>query len=469
MTRNDEPTRDGPEPAPSDLEARQDRAGAPSGRDASGRGGEGDRHGGRPQEGPRRSRVRVRPAGRGADDRPCVTGDDGSVDSKRAERPSPEELVWRSRNASRVVYVEFNALRDIAAHARSSPRIEVGGFLIGRCGLDGDGPFTVVDRVLRAFGASGTSVELELPPETWVELHAELDRTGSSAHCVGWYHTHPSLGLFLSGHDQFLHRSWFPSEEQVAIVADPTLGKAGVFVTRGGELFSPSRPESCVFLPSDEGPGAETAGPGQLPLPPPEPTDIIVTVDEKQPRRGRLVMLVVATVALVILLLGGRLVFGGAGDQGGDRDPRSTRAPTRQRGGAAATPTPDASPLPPDHHGVPGALPEVRPSADPCVLDALCIDIEVDSTTNPTRGELVFVSGTLCAIDDLLFLDINRSAGDLQQHETSVPVRGLVTGEGLRENLPFIWEWCDGPSELLISDAGGHVASISVPVPTSCT
>ena len=53
---------------------------------------------------------------------------------------------------------------------------------------------------------------------------------------VGWYHTHPDFGIFLSSHDLFIHRNFFDQPLQVAYVVDPIRQTRGFFRWRDGGL-----------------------------------------------------------------------------------------------------------------------------------------------------------------------------------------------------------------------------------------
>jgi proteasome lid subunit RPN8/RPN11 len=46
---------------------------------------------------------------------------------------------------------------------------------------------------------------------------------------VGWYHTHPGFGIFLSNMDLFIHRNFFPQKWHIALVLDPVNKKSGYF------------------------------------------------------------------------------------------------------------------------------------------------------------------------------------------------------------------------------------------------
>jgi hypothetical protein len=46
---------------------------------------------------------------------------------------------------------------------------------------------------------------------------------------VGWYHSHPDFGIFLSDRDVFIHEHFFNSPGQIAFVVDPVRKDEGVF------------------------------------------------------------------------------------------------------------------------------------------------------------------------------------------------------------------------------------------------
>ena len=46
---------------------------------------------------------------------------------------------------------------------------------------------------------------------------------------LGWFHSHPGYGVFLSGMDMFIENNFFNLPYQVAYVVDPLSGKDGFF------------------------------------------------------------------------------------------------------------------------------------------------------------------------------------------------------------------------------------------------
>ncbi len=124
-------------------------------------------------------------------------------------------------------------VRDaIYSHVYADPANEVGGLLAGDRRPDG----VMVVGAVRADGASGDVTSLTFTHESWTSMLAELDAQYPGAEIVGWYHSHPGHGIFLSRHDEFIHRHFFPAAWQFAIVVDPHHHDEGLFMWRGGDL-----------------------------------------------------------------------------------------------------------------------------------------------------------------------------------------------------------------------------------------
>ena len=77
--------------------------------------------------------------------------------------------------------------------------------------------------------------------DTLLDLHEEMEQQHPGKLFVGWYHTHPGLGVFLSGYDTWLHEHFFPELWQVALVMDPHSPEGGFFVRDKGGGLDPRR------------------------------------------------------------------------------------------------------------------------------------------------------------------------------------------------------------------------------------
>jgi proteasome lid subunit RPN8/RPN11/F0F1-type ATP synthase membrane subunit b/b' len=106
---------------------------------------------------------------------------------------------------------------------------EVGGFLIGDVFRDEAGPYLEIKAAIRGEHTRNEGTEVAFTPETWANLNAEKDKHYPADRIVGWYHTHPRFGIFLSDRDQFVHRHSFPQPWATAFVVDPVDKLEGLF------------------------------------------------------------------------------------------------------------------------------------------------------------------------------------------------------------------------------------------------
>ncbi len=131
------------------------------------------------------------------------------------------------------ITIEEPALRAAQAHALSSMNREVAGVLIGpRPEKQPDGRYRVhiLDTIIAKYTVMhGASVTYT--PESWRYMTDKLHERypDETAVIVGWYHTHPGFGIFLSGMDLFIHQNFFTQIWHVAYVLDPRAQTSGFF------------------------------------------------------------------------------------------------------------------------------------------------------------------------------------------------------------------------------------------------
>ena len=128
------------------------------------------------------------------------------------------------------IYIDESAFDRICNNAETTR--EVGGILVGDVLRDKNGPFIKVDHIIEALHAEEKGTELTITHETWNHIHEQMDKTHSGKRILGWYHTHPNFGIFLSEQDQFIQQSFFNLAFQVALVYDPVRKVHGVFSWR---------------------------------------------------------------------------------------------------------------------------------------------------------------------------------------------------------------------------------------------
>jgi proteasome lid subunit RPN8/RPN11 len=135
-------------------------------------------------------------------------------------------------NAQPALVVDSEVVRQIRQHARSSSRTEVCGVLIGQ---DRDHRIDVA-ACIEGQNAEEAGAHVTFTQDTWEHIYAVKDQKYPEDRIVGWYHSHPGFGIFLSDHDTFIHKNFFSSPGQVAWVFDPHSDEEGCFGWVGGRI-----------------------------------------------------------------------------------------------------------------------------------------------------------------------------------------------------------------------------------------
>jgi proteasome lid subunit RPN8/RPN11 len=128
------------------------------------------------------------------------------------------------------VSISGEVLRQIRQHARSSSKTEVCGVLIGGDGDSGASSGKVkIDACIPGLNAAQAGTHVTFTQDTWEHIYKIKDSKYPDARIVGWYHSHPGFGVFLSDHDTFIHKNFFSNPLQVAWVYDPHSDEEGCF------------------------------------------------------------------------------------------------------------------------------------------------------------------------------------------------------------------------------------------------
>lgn len=122
----------------------------------------------------------------------------------------------------------------VIEHVLGEPGHEVGGVLVG--GIHDDVGETHVLGAIAALEATSERASVTFTHDAWATVHAVLERDHPGREIVGWYHSHPGFGIFLSDHDLFIHRHFFARAGQIAHVVDPHAGTEGVFGWAAGDV-----------------------------------------------------------------------------------------------------------------------------------------------------------------------------------------------------------------------------------------
>uniref|UniRef100_A0A2K5EXT3 COP9 signalosome complex subunit 5 n=1 Tax=Aotus nancymaae TaxID=37293 RepID=A0A2K5EXT3_AOTNA len=140
------------------------------------------------------------------------------------------------------------ALLKMVMHARSGGNLEVMGLMLGK--VDGE---TMIIMDSFALPVEGTETRVNAQAAAYEYMAAYIEnakQVGRLENAIGWYHSHPGYGCWLSGIDvstQMLNQQF--QEPFVAVVIDPTRTISAGKVNLG--IF---RTYPKGYKPPDEGP-----------------------------------------------------------------------------------------------------------------------------------------------------------------------------------------------------------------------
>ena len=131
-----------------------------------------------------------------------------------------------------VVVMEAEVARKIRQHARTSMKAEVCGVLIGNT----EHERMTVEACIAGINAAQGGAHVTFTQDTWEHIYKIKDKEYPEQKIVGWYHSHPGFGVFLSEHDLFIQQNFFSNTQQVAWVYDPHTDEEGCFGWVGGNI-----------------------------------------------------------------------------------------------------------------------------------------------------------------------------------------------------------------------------------------
>ncbi len=126
------------------------------------------------------------------------------------------------------VYISSLALLKMLKHGKAGIPLEVMGLMLG----DYIDDYTVKCIDVFAMPQSGTETSIEAIDEAFqAKMHEMLKQTGRNEIVVGWYHSHPGFGCFLSSVDVGTQKNFEQLNPRfVAVVVDPIQSVRGKVV-----------------------------------------------------------------------------------------------------------------------------------------------------------------------------------------------------------------------------------------------
>ncbi|EME30054.1 26S proteasome regulatory subunit N11 [Galdieria sulphuraria] len=142
-----------------------------------------------------------------------------------------------TNDTAETIYISSLALLKMLKHGRAGVPMEVMGLMLG----DFVDDYTVKVVDVFAMPQSGTGVSVEaVDPVFQTKMLDMLKQTGRPEMVVGWYHSHPGFGCWLSGVDINTQQSFEAlNSRAVAVVVDPIQSVKGKVVIDAFRLINP--------------------------------------------------------------------------------------------------------------------------------------------------------------------------------------------------------------------------------------
>lgn len=164
-------------------------------------------------------------------------------EKKTAVTETPENMlpqnilpVGERVDADKNIYISQDAYKEIQKFTKNKTTVESGGMLVGTIIEEFGKTNIIISGFVEAKYCDATPTTLKFTHETWKYVHKEIEKKHKGKKIVGWIHTHPDFGIFLSEYDKFIHQNFFSEEYQVAYVVDPIQSIEGFYFWINGNI-----------------------------------------------------------------------------------------------------------------------------------------------------------------------------------------------------------------------------------------
>lgn len=180
---------------------------------------------------------------------------ESAADEVVPESDLPQNILLFGEHAveDKIIYISQDAYKVIHRFTKDKTKVETGGVLMGRVVEEFGKTHILIDGFIEAKHSEGTPTTLTFTHESWEYIHKTAAVKYPDDKIVGWIHTHPNFGIFLSNYDKFIQENFFNGENQVAYVVDPIQKIEGFYFWINGKI------ESCKGFYVFDKPGTPIA------------------------------------------------------------------------------------------------------------------------------------------------------------------------------------------------------------------
>ena len=134
------------------------------------------------------------------------------------------------------VYIKQNVYKELEKYAEADTSKEVGTILLGNYCEELGKMHVMISDYIEAKYTEASASTLTFTHKTWDYVYKEYEKNYSNTKIIGWQHTHPNYGIFLSNYDLFIHENFFNLPFQIAYVIDPIQNIRGFFQWKDGKI-----------------------------------------------------------------------------------------------------------------------------------------------------------------------------------------------------------------------------------------
>lgn len=134
------------------------------------------------------------------------------------------------------VYIKQDVYKALEKFAASDTDKELGSIILGDYCQEHGKTHVVISQYIEAKYTDASASTLTFTHETWDYVHSEHEKRYPDQKIIGWQHTHPNYGIFLSNYDLFIQENFFNLPFQVAYVIDPIQNLRGFFQWKNGRI-----------------------------------------------------------------------------------------------------------------------------------------------------------------------------------------------------------------------------------------
>lgn len=134
------------------------------------------------------------------------------------------------------VYIKQDVYKALEKYASSNTSKELGTILIGDYCEELGKTHVIISDYIEAKYTDASASTLTFTHETWDYVHKQHDALYPDKKIIGWQHTHPNYGIFLSNYDLFIQENFFNMSFQIAYVIDPIQNIRGFFQWKNDKI-----------------------------------------------------------------------------------------------------------------------------------------------------------------------------------------------------------------------------------------